>query len=367
MSLTTIAEITNSYIPSFQVENQISSSGNFRKQYVNQIANTEASYCNISFSDFDNIFKFTIADKIWDRFSNEILFTLDYFNIFSIQLKLNGYWELEEKEELFQLNDVDWNFIEQKSDPASIFVLNTFQAILCLSNKVKVEFPAADYYFNISVPLPLNSISEILHNRQIAYRLMVIEKAIKVSLPFPKKFLTGEEVSNITYCYHAIFDRKFDWTAKPQIIPCIANKDSLSWLPETSEPTPVTFRPEPVFKSIFGVKIPLGLMTGRIEKNVIDNYEEVKTKLLKLDGEIVEVKQRSIDGIIKMIAVDVPELPPNPWNDKLQKLIDLETQLDTKYFDKYLNSFSKAFEDLTEEQSQAITERPTLEDNAFNF
>ncbi|MCD9188554.1 MAG: hypothetical protein LUM44_19200 [Pyrinomonadaceae bacterium] len=366
MSVNTVTEINNTHIPFGQVENQLFSAGTFRKQFVNEIFKTEASCCNISFSDFDNIFKFTIVNITWDRFSNEILFKLDYLDIFSIQLKLNGYWELKEKEELFQLNDVDWNFEEQNNNPTSAYFLNTFQSMLCLSDKVKVDFPAIDYYFNISVPLPLNSISDILQNRQIAYRLMVIEKAMQVSLPFPKS-LTGEEVGNIAYCFHAIFDREFDWLAKPQLVPWVSNEEYLSLLPATSEPTTITFESEFVVKSIFGIEIKLGFMMARIEKCVIDNYAEAKENLLKLDGSIVEIKQRSVDGLIKIIAIDVPELPPNPWSKKLQKLIDLDKVLDSKYFNKYLNSFANAFEGLTDEQSQAITERPTLEDKAFNF
>ena len=45
------------------------------------------------------------------------------------------------EESKFQLNDVDWVFEEKENNPTVAFLLETFKAILCLSNKVKVEIP----------------------------------------------------------------------------------------------------------------------------------------------------------------------------------------------------------------------------------
>ena len=148
---------------------------------------------------------------------------------------------------------------EKVNNPTSVFVFNTFLAILYLSNRVKVEIPVVDYYFGVSVPSPLNTISEILQNRQLAYRLMVIETALNIPLPFPDGDIKGEDVENIAFCYHAIVNREFDWLSIPRSIPWEASQENLSYLPETSEPTPINFGSEFVVKTIFGVKVPLGI------------------------------------------------------------------------------------------------------------
>jgi hypothetical protein len=365
MSLATITEITNSQIPFGQVVNPVSSSGTFRKQSVEQITDTEISYCNFSFSDFANIFRLEIADVIWAEFSDQIFFKLEYEDKFFVNLKLNGYWELEE-EQKFQLIDVNWTFEEKVNNPTSVFVLNTFLAILCLSSRIKVEIPVVDYYFGVSVPSPLNNISEILQKRQLAYRLMVIEKAFKVKLPFPH-FIDGRDVENIVYCYHSVIDRNFEWSCPHSIIPWLATPMYLSLLPENDVPFPMQYGPEPFGKDILGYRINLGLQTAKIEAYILDNFDDVKKKLSKLDGNEVLVQARSKSGVMQIESITTPTLPKNAFSKDIQKLIDLEEKFDSMYFDKYLNSFSNAFENLTDDQIQAVTERPPLEDNAFNF
>lgn len=342
---------TENYSEKFQTEENIQ----FESQNV-----------DIEFSEFNHKFSFEIVDTAGDEFSEQIIFKLEYADRFFVQLKLNGYWELGE-EPKFQLNDVDWVFEEKKNTPTSAFFLETFKAILCLSNKVKVDIPTINYYFESAVPLPLNAISEMLQNRQLAYRLMVIEKAFQIALPFPRRCIKGEEVENIAFCYHAIVDREFDWSLNPTTIPWIANEESFSWLPETDKPTSLIFGPEFFEQSIFGIEIPLGVLTAKIEKAVIDNYEEVKANLSKLDGNTVEVKLRSLNGMNRIIAVKVPTLPENPWSGELQKLIDLDKKLDSTVLDKYFALAASTLEGLTEEQKEAILERPKLDEDAFTF
>jgi hypothetical protein len=51
----------------------------------------------------------------------------------------------------------------------------------------------------------------------------------------------------------------------------------------------------------------------------------------------------------------------------IQKLISIESELIDTVFEKQFNSFSNAFEGLSDEQIEVLTERPTLEEEAFNF
>ena len=326
----------------------------------------ESNNFDIEFSDFNYSFNFEIIDINWSLSSDQIILVLSLNKKLIVSAILEGCWEQNE-EHSFKIENFRLKLVQKQETPISVFLTSTLWAMLGLSSNLRVKIPQLNYDLTASFELPLNEISKSLQERQIAYRLMVIETALGISLPFPDGEIKGEDVESIAFCYHAIVEREFDWFAIPALIPWIANEESLSWLPDSSEPTTVTYRPEPVVKYIFGVGIPLGIMTGRIDKTVIDNYEEVKEKLSTLDGSIVEVKQRSINGVIRMISIQVPFLPPNTWSQKLQKLIDLDRKLDSMYFDKYLNSFSNAFEGLTDEQVQAITERPDLEEEAFNF
>ncbi len=366
MSLIHAAETLNSQIPFGQIGNVISSPKVFQKKSLKQIADTEISLCNISLSDFANVFSFEIVNIIGDEFSEQIIFKLEYADKFFVHLKLNGYWELSEEPQ-FQLTDVGWVFEEKENNPTSAFLIETFKVILCLSDKVKVKMPVINYNFECTIPLSLNGISEILQNRQIAYRLMVIEKALDISLPLPRRMLESEEVGSIAFCYHAIVDRKFEWFCPPAIVSWLASQTYYSLLPEKNVPFPIQYENEPIEKEIFGCRIDLGSFSGKIEDAILDNFEEVKKELAKLDGSEVLAQIRSKSGFIQIESITTPHLPKKAFSKDIQQLIDLEDKFDSMYFDKYLNSFSNAFEGLTDEQFQAITERPTLEEEAFNF
>ncbi|MDQ3800987.1 MAG: hypothetical protein M3384_16315 [Acidobacteriota bacterium] len=330
------------------------------------LSKTENLSFEVGFSDFDYTFYFYIADFKWSLDSNEIVLFLNLDNKLVINVVLEGFWT-NGKEPTFQHKSSSWNLHQKLETPISNFLLSTLWVMLNLSERVSMNMPDFNYYFTSSFNLPLNNISEILQERQIAYRLMVIESALQIPLPFPNGEIEGKDVEAISFCYHAIVDREFDWFAKPQFIPWKANEESLSWLPETAEPTTVTFMPDIVVKHIFGIEIPLGIMTCRIDKMVIDNYEEVKENLSKLDGSVVEAKVRSINGISKMIALRVPQLSQSAWSKKLQKLIDLDSKLDSIVLDKYFALATSAFEGLTEEQKEAILERPDLDEESFDF
>ena len=86
MSLIHAAETLNSQIPFGQIGNVISSPKVFQKKSLEQIADTEITLCNISFSDFVNVFSFEIVNIIGDEFSKQIIFKLEYADNFFVQL-----------------------------------------------------------------------------------------------------------------------------------------------------------------------------------------------------------------------------------------------------------------------------------------
>lgn len=365
MSLTTVTEITNSQIPFGQVGNPAVSSGAFRKRSVEQIADTKISYCNISFSDFANVFRFEIAEVIWDGFSDQIIFKLEYADNFFVHLKLNGYWELE-ADSKFQLTNVDWNFEEKANSPTSAFVLETFKVILCLSNKVRVEIPTIDYYFRVSVPLPLNNISEILQNRQIAYRLMVIEKAFQKSLPFPRRFIKGEEVENIVFSYYAIVDKQFEWACDSLTVFPLAEEENSKYFPLKNVPYHLTFPTLNETRVIFNHRLLVGQFMIDIEQALIENYEEAQENFAKLDNQPVKVVIKSLNGKIKYTSLDSPALPAKTWKKDIQKLVDLDKKFNSLFLEKYFKLAASTLEGLSEKRKELITERPKLSIQGFD-
>lgn len=326
----------------------------------------ETDFFRLEFTDFDSHIKLDIIDIEGGLESNEIVLYLNLDDKLNVKAILEGVWK-QDTEPTFHLKSFGMTLEEKQETPISMFLSSTLWAMLGLSSKFRVLIPELNYDLTTSFELPVDEVSKLLKERQIAYRLLIIESATGIKLPFPQGYIQGEDIESIAFCYHAIVDREFDWFSNPTVIPWEANQESLSWLPKTTKPTPATYRPEHIVKSIFDVEIPLGMMTGLIDKMVVDNYEEAKEKLSKLDGSIVEVKQHSVDGVIKMIALNIPKLPPHSWSKELQKLIDLEDELDKKVLDKYFNLASSTLEGLTEEQKEIVTERPCLDENAFTF
>src|SRR5215204_2724650 len=189
--------------------------------------------------------------------------------------------------------------------------------------------------------------------------MMVIEKSFRVKLPFPD-YLDGTEVENIAYCYHSVVDRKFEWFCPPAIVPWFATPEYLSLLPKKNVPFPVQFGPEPFEKEIFGCRIDLGLQLAKIEEYILDNFDEVKKKLSKLDGGEVWTQSRSKNGVMLIESVTTPYLPKNAFSPEIQKLIDLDSKLDSIILDKYFALTATGFKDITNEQKEAIFERPNL-------
>jgi hypothetical protein len=353
-------------VTSKQIGNVTSSPKAFFKKSLKQISETDIFTCDISSSDFDNIFRFEIVEIVGDEFSERIVFKLSYSDTFIVSLELNGYWELD-KEPKFQLDNVDWIFEEIRSNPTSAFFLQTFKSILCLSDKIKVEIPKIKYYFECSLPLPLNGISEILQTRQLAYRLMVIEKALNISLPFPKRFITGEEVGNIAFCYHAIIEREFDWAINELTFFPVATKKYIDLLPSTNKTFPLSFPTNNKITIIFGQTINVGQFMVEIPQAIVENYEEARENLNKLNGEAVKVVVKSANGLITNKAITTPKLPKNAFSKEVHKLIDLDSKLDEKALNRYFKLASDTLEGLDEDQIKAITARPKLDEEAFDY
>ena len=318
--------------------------------------------CEIEFCDFSSKFIFEIIEIEGDFPSNELALYLK-FDENVLKITLSGNW----RDKGLYLTHYGFSVAKQGETPTAVFLLKTLWAMLGLSSKVKVKIPVLNQEATMYFDNNLNEISDFLQDRQIAYRLMVIEKTLKVSLPLPNGFISGVDIENIAFCYKAIVEREFDWLCNTLTFFPFSTAENADLLPPTNSSFPLTFPTQDEIRVIFGYSLNLKKILIEIDKAIVVNYEEAQQKLLALNGEPVEVIVKSGNGKMRYKAINVPTLSKNAFSREIQKLIDLEEKLDSMYFEKYLNSFSNAFEGLTDEQIQAITERPDLEEEAFNF
>lgn len=329
-----------------------------RRSVVNASQETRIIDCKFEFDDFNETFEFELIDIDWQLEPSEITFHLDLQKELTIGLILNGFWDEQDE---FHIAGIKINLEKNFENPLSVFLTSTLWTLIGLTSKLRIVLPQAGLNLNTSLNFSINETSRFLQERQLAHRLLVISSAAGVSLPFPKRSITGEEVETIAFCFHAIKERTFQWFAIPTLIPWIADEESLSWLPATDEPTSMTFQPEFTKKYIFGVEIPLGFITANIDKAIIENYDEAKKLLSRLDGSTVNIKLVSLTGTTEIILLKGIKLPENPFSEKLQALMNLDPVFDDRILERFFSIASSTVEGLTKEQIDVLLEESDLE------
>jgi len=281
--------------------------------------------------------------------------------LFNISL----YVERNQEEDTFRVRQISVNHELLTNRALPEFVALTFRALFSLANLVSIYIPDANLSISTSFDYPLKEISRMLQNRQLAYRVMVIEKALDIDIELPPNDISGEEVGTIAYAYHSIVERTFDWQCNSVSYSIPANQESLNWLPPSKKLSPTEFPPMPIVKTLFGRELYLGRSIGRIENSVIENYQDVKRELSLLDGHLVNLVIRPLDGRMRIETLDAPHLPEYPWEERIQQLIDLDLQLSEKLANRHHALVAVTLDGLTEERKLAITARPELDETAF--
>jgi hypothetical protein len=216
---------------------------------------------------------------------------------------------------------------------------------------------------------PLREVSKLLQKRQTYYGLMVIERAADLRLDIPEN-ISGDEMNSISFTYHAVVERTFYWLAKFISLPMPANEESLTWL-NNLKPTEsggsiykLQFGPTPELRTVLGQTIVLGPETVFIDDAIIQNREEVRRELSKLDGHTVPVVIRPRTGMGRYYVPEAPRLPDSPWDEKIEVCVRLEDQLNERLATRYNELAASTLAGLTPEEVKAVTERPTLGEDA---
>lgn len=317
---------------------------------------------------FDVRIDIKVTDIIWSTDSNQIVFEATIDDQIHLRAVLDGDWVPRANDEPhFVQRDFGLTVVKKPSTPVHVFVTSTLWALLGLSTPTHIEIPLINYDFKAQFSLDLKQLSNLLLERDLAYRLMVIEVATGLQFQMPLGEIDGADVESIAFAYHAIVERRFDWPSFRSTIPWVSNRDNFQSLPLSSEPAPMTFRPERLERIIFGQRVPLGLMAGTIELALIENFDDVKSRLEKNSGEVVNAQIRSLTGKTHFVSLRVPTLPDNCWTPSLKRLIAIGQALDESVAGKYLGLARSSLEGLEHHQIDSITERPDLDGDSFGL
>ena len=239
------------------------------------------------------------------------------------------------------------------------FVASTLNAALSLWRKVQFQMPGTD--LTLGFDLPLIEISKLLQSRQTSYRLMVIERATGLRFDLPPNGFSGTEIAAIVFVFRAIVDRTFKYHLINGIpITVGANEEGARRLRSLQEFGVITFGPEEMSRRVLGIEMPLGPMTVTIQDLRIEDVDRVSDEVALHDGHPVTVLVRSGTNKALFALPEAPRLPSNPWDSRLQSLIDLEGELDSRLIERYHALAAGSLAGLTDEEKKRVTTRPQL-------
>jgi hypothetical protein len=266
---------------------------------------------------------------------------------------------LNREEDSFKIEHVNLHMEPLADTACADFIISTIRAALVLADDVHLRIPSLQIDTTLRFDEPLLDISQMLRRRQTDYRIMVIERTIghKFHLPLD---ISGDEVHDIAIVYHAIVDRSFVWPINSITLFFPATKEWADTLERHRQVTSIPIGPDPFSLELFGHRIELGQKRIIIQDAVMENFETAQNEMSKDDGHVVPVVIRSMSGQAKYEFFGVPEPPAVMWTSDVQKMVELETQLDAALVERYHSLAAATLAGLTEEEKKEITARPEL-------
>jgi hypothetical protein len=253
--------------------------------------------------------------------------------------------------------------IQSSGDDARLhFVRSTFAALFALSD-LKLRAPNLNFVLHLRFRSPLRDIGEQLRTSKTAYKLMVIGNASGNRMDLPPS-LSSRDVENLSFVYHAIVDRTFEWPL-PRYYYRPATHDA--GMPAVSErPAPMTFVEQDYSQEVLGRLVRIGVMKVHFERAVTRNTTSALDDPVGEGGGQPEVEIISADGKATIECPDAPRLPDAPSSADEERLIALGPRLCDILADRYNELAAATLAGLTDEEKGRVTERPELEDEAIN-
>jgi len=265
----------------------------------------------------------------------------------------------------FEAGQFSLNYHISQPRPRAHFVASTLMAIFALAGGFQLKIPELEIDQKLNIVVPLLEISRLLKSRQMALRLMVIEKATGVEFLLPPGVPLADKAS-LEFVYHAIVDRSFVWHRGKVQATLSARSERLAEIPST-QPFLFPYVSDPFYATILGNSISLGRATITIEDAVIKNLDAVRRELETNDGHDVKFEIESLSGQERYEFPEAPHIPVTSWDSKIRDLIDLDPQLDSALFGIYNDLAAATLEGLSDEQKAAVTARPELDEEAFSI
>lgn len=273
---------------------------------------------------------------------------------------INLIGELEE-DGLLKIQKVGIYPIYANGDAKSRFVTCTFLAAVLLADKVSLRLPDG-VELSLSFQSSALEISKVLEHRQVSYRIMVVERATGYKFKLPTE-ISAQEMSDLWFIYHAVVYRSFSLPHSSMYFHDVrATRENLEMFVRVNRSSSFALPPHSKSKTFLGKDISLGDdVTSVIENPVIEDFDRVKDELARDDKHPVEIVIRSVSGEAVSYTPSAPKLPDKPWNPLFQKLINLESDLDSRLAKRYHELATGTLSGLSDEERGIATARPELD------
>lgn len=272
---------------------------------------------------------------------------------------LTGMGKLNREEDGFRIEHVNLHLERLAETARADFIISTIRAALVLADRVHLRIPDVHIDITLGFDEPLLDISQMLRRRQIDYRIMVIERAVGLEFHLPLD-ISGDEVHDISFAYHAIVDQSFFWPIDSITLSIPATKKWNDILARLRHEASIPIGPDPYSLKLFGHHIALGQRCVIVQDALIENFEAVQKEMSKDDGHTVPMVIRSVSGRAKHDFFGAPKPPVAIWNSDIQKMVELEPQLDARLAKGYNALAAATLSDLSEEEKKEVTIRPEL-------
>lgn len=264
-------------------------------------------------------------------------------------------------------DEVSLHFESARQGAREAFVVSLLQALFWLGGKAHLRLPAFQTDAELSITPPLGEIGPAMRRQMMAHRSMLIERAYDLQFTMPQKLSRAEE-DQITFAYHAIADRSFDWSFYQGAFPFRADEQTRDLLSQASQSGVFKFELATFDHEILGERLALGRAMVALENASLVNAEEINREFERLDGHEFEAVIRTMKGAIEYEFPDAPQMDDAGWGKRIEDFIGLDSPLGERHF-QMVNSFAAASlpPHLSEEEKDALTAPMELDEEAFDF
>ena len=271
--------------------------------------------------------------------------------------------------EPLKIKNASWSLQLANHKARTHFIADTLYAMLGLAGPITVAVPNMRLELRLNFNMGTPEISKFLQLRQVEFGLMVIEKACGMDFEIPPQ-ISGEEMHSISFAYHAISMRQFEWRVNEITQPTPATEEMLAWFDSLKSSGSdgvykLMFGPSPFTRAILGQQVSLGQQTVFIDDAVIENREGVRRELAQEDGHIVLIRIRPRSRRGRYVFTDAPRLPEAPWDERISGFIALEEVLNTSLANRYHELAASTVSDLTPDELEVVMARPELSEDAY--